>query len=149
MVKPIPEGMSAVTPFIMVKNVDKTIEFCQKAFDAQIRGIVKNADGTVMHCQLTIGGAALMFGEQMDGYPAHPGCTYLYLSDPDAAFKKAIANGGIVLYEPKDEFYGDRCGGLRDGQGNVWFTAKHIEDVAPDEINRRAANFDKTKTKAA
>jgi len=39
----------------------------------------------------------------------------------------------------QDQFYGDRSGQILDPWGHRWSIATHVEDVAPDEIARRAA----------
>jgi uncharacterized glyoxalase superfamily protein PhnB len=54
-------------------------------------------------------------------------------------FKSAVAAGATVVSEPADQFYGDRSGGCVEPSGNTIWLATHIEDVAPDELKRRAA----------
>lgn len=58
-------------------------------------------------------------------------------------FKQAIQAGGKAIVEPMDIFYGDRSGGLSDPFGTQWWIATHIEDVSPDEIERRMKNQNK------
>ncbi|WP_340124384.1 hypothetical protein [Methylobacter svalbardensis] len=38
----------------------------------------------------------------------------------------------------QDQFYGDRTGALEDPFGHIWFLATHKEDIAQEEISRRA-----------
>ena len=38
---------------------------------------------------------------------------------------------------PMDIFYRDRQGGVTDPSGNSWWIATHIEDVSPEELERR------------
>lgn len=52
---------------------------------------------------------------------------------------KAIAAGGKSLREVKNEFYGDRSGGVQDPCGNDWWIATHVEDVSREELERRFA----------
>jgi PhnB protein len=54
-------------------------------------------------------------------------------------FNQAIAAGAKVERPVKDQFYGDRSGGVKDPFGLVWHIATHIEDVAPEEMQKRAA----------
>ncbi len=63
----------------------------------------------------------------------------LYVPDTDALYHSAIAAGATSIREPANQFYGDRSGGVRDVCGNEWWMATHIEDVSPEEMERRMA----------
>ncbi|MNY42067.1 Glyoxalase-like domain protein [compost metagenome] len=63
---------------------------------------------------------------------------HLYVNDVDASFKQAIAAGGTVVSEVKDQFYGDRSGTLKDPYGHLWFLATHKEDLTQEQIEQRA-----------
>jgi uncharacterized glyoxalase superfamily protein PhnB len=63
---------------------------------------------------------------------------YLYVEDCDAAYKKALENGGVKVAEPETKFYGDRSAGVKDANGNEWWFGTHVEDVSPEEIKQRA-----------
>lgn len=84
-----------------------------------------------------------MFGEPMEGYrdPKSMGSTpvslMIYVTDVDQMFAQAIAAEATVQRPVADQFYGDRTGTLVDPFGHVWSIATHVEDVAPDEIERR------------
>jgi PhnB protein len=65
----------------------------------------------------------------------------LYSADVDAAWNRAVAAGAEVVYPLADQFYGERGGRLRDPFGHQWSLSQHIEDVSPEEMNRRAAEF--------
>jgi PhnB protein len=62
---------------------------------------------------------------------------YLYVSDCDAAYRKAVAAGATSVQEPATQFYGDRHGCVKDLCGNLWWMATHVEEVSPDEMERR------------
>jgi PhnB protein len=68
---------------------------------------------------------------------------YLYVEDVDAVYEHAISCGATELLPVQDQFYGDRSGGVTDPFGHVWYIATHIEDVSPEEIQRRAAEAGK------
>src|SRR5262249_46271638 len=75
---------------------------------------------------------------------------YLYVSNVDSVFQRAVKAGGAKIMEPTDMFYGDRSGGVKDPSGNSWFIATHKEDIAPAELAKRAEAFIKQqKNKAA
>ena len=63
----------------------------------------------------------------------------LYVEDVDAQAKQAVAAGAKVVRAVKDQFYGDRSGSFEDPFGHQWHIATHVEDVAPDEMHKRAA----------
>jgi len=135
-VNPIPEGYHTITPFLVVKDARRLIEFMKNAFDAEVNHISEN-DGVVMHGEVKIGNSMLMLAEENVNAPASSTGLYLYVTDTDAMYKKAIVAGGVSIMEPADQFYGDRNAGVKDFAGNNWWIATHIEDVSPEEIKRR------------
>ncbi|MBK7869473.1 MAG: VOC family protein [Saprospiraceae bacterium] len=138
-VNPIPEGFHTVTPYLLVKDSLALVDFLKKTFDAEEISIMSNPDGTVGHGQMRIGNSIVMLAEARGDYPPMPTMLYLYVEDVDAAYQRGIASGGKSLREPTDEFYGDRSCGLLDACGNQWWVATHIEDVSPEEMQRREA----------
>lgn len=140
-VKAVPEGFGTVTPFIMVRGVKQLLEYLGSAFQAKTLSAAPAPDGTVMHAEIEIGDSKLMLGESSDKWPAMPGSFYVYVEDCDAVYKRAVDAGGISKREPTDEFYGDRSCGVEDPSGNQWWIATHIEDVSPEEMERRQKEF--------
>jgi PhnB protein len=144
-VKPIPEGYHSITPYLGVEKAAEAIEFYKKAFNATQVMRLDMPDGTVGHAELRIGDSAIMlaspcgemaFGSPRDGHTSVG--LHLYVSDVDAQYKQALAAGGISISEPKDQFYGDRSGTLRDPFGHVWFLATRKEDLSEAQIRQRA-----------
>ena len=149
-VKPVPEGYHSVTPYLMVRGAQKTIDFVQKTFGAEvIGGQTKRPDGTLMHATFKIGDSLVMIGDATAEHPPLPAMLYVYVPDVDAAYKRAIAAGGTATVEPMDQFYGDRAGGLKDPAGVHWGIGTHKEDVAPQELKKRAEALFKQQGKAA
>jgi PhnB protein len=140
-----PKGYSTLTPYLVVKDGRAQLEFLKKAFDAKVEFVNERPDGSVGHASLDIGDSKIMIGQAMEGYPPMPAAIYMYVPDCDAVYKSAIAAGGKSKMEPADMFYGDRNGGVEDPNGNQWWMATHIEDVAPEELERRAAAAQKIK----
>jgi PhnB protein len=145
-VKPIPDGYSAVTPYITVKGASAAIDFYKKAFGAEESYRLDGPDGKVMHAEIRIGGAPIMLHDEMPDWKAlspqtigDTACSLmLYVSDADAVVKRAVAAGATLTMEVADQFYGDRCGSIKDPFGHKWSIATHIEDVSNEEIGKRA-----------
>jgi uncharacterized glyoxalase superfamily protein PhnB len=140
-VKPIPDGYHAVTPYLTVPGLAKTIEFLKQAFGAEVKEIMERPGGGVAHAEVKIGDSPIMMGEPDPNgpYAPRPCNLYLYVPDVDAVYARAIQAGGKSLREPKDEFYGDRGAGVEDPSGNYWWIGTHIEDVTPEELKKRMA----------
>jgi PhnB protein len=136
-VKPIPEGYTAVTPYLIVRDVDRLLAFLQAAFDATIVGVHRDKDGRVMHADALIGGAHVMMGQASDRFPEKLGSIHLYVPDADATYRAAISAGATSIYEPTTHFYGDRSGGVEDPCGISWWISTHVEDVSEEEVRRR------------
>lgn len=141
-VKPIPEGMSTVTPHLVVEGAAKAIEFYQKAFGAKAMASLPGPGGKVMHAQMTIGDSHIMLADDFPDYgsfgPKHlkgsPVTIHLYVEDADAVFKRAIDAGATVRMAMADMFWGDRYGVITDPFGHHWSIATHMRDMSPEEI---------------
>jgi PhnB protein len=137
-VKPIPDGYHTVTPYLTVDDPGAVIDFLKKAFDAQETYAMRDSNGKIRHAEVKVGNSMLMLGGAQGEWKARPSNFYLYVEDVDAVYKKAIAAGGKSISEPANQFYGDRHGGVTDSQGNGWWISTHVEDVSPEEVERRA-----------
>ncbi len=140
-VKPIPDGYHTVTPYLIVPGVAKLIDFLVKAFDAKEKLRIPRPDGSVAHAEVQIGDSMLMMGEPMGPFGPMPTSIYLYVTDCDAVYRRAIAAGGVSVMEVTDMPSGERYGGVKDPSGNIWWTATHVEDVSPEETARRFAEM--------
>jgi PhnB protein len=138
-VKPIPDGYHTVTPYLVVRDVPRLIEFVQQAFGATELMRHLRPDGSVMHAEVQIGDSRVMMGEAPPSSPPMPGCIHLYVVDMDALYHLALQAGATSLREPTDQFYGDRMAGVQDPAGNQWWIATHVEDVSPVDMALRAA----------
>lgn len=138
MAKPVPDGYTAVTPYLIVKDVQAQLDFVGKAFDAIIHVKMQMPNGVIGHCDVSIYGAHVMMGQAMQGHPAMPCMIHLYVQDADAVHAKALAAGGTLDAPVKDQFYGDRGGSVKDSNGNTWWISTHKEDLSEDQIRERA-----------
>ncbi|MBC7537399.1 MAG: VOC family protein [Bacteriovorax sp.] len=138
--KPIPDGYHSVTPYILVNDVPKALEFYKRAFGAEELLRLEMKPGQIAHAEFKIGNSVIMISgitPQMKLAPntgdSRDVCFMLYVNDVDAAAKTAIAAGMKVVKEVQDQFYGDRTGTFEDPFGNVWSIGTHIEDVSTEE----------------
>ena len=138
-VKPIPDGYHAVTPYLRVKGAANLISFLKDAFGADETFRMDGPGGAVMHAEVRLGDSMVMLGDATPEFDPVKSSIHLYVDNADAVYKRALAAGGTSLREPADQFYGDRSAGVQDAFGNEWWLATHIEDVSPEEIQRRAA----------
>ena len=146
-VKTIPEGYRSLTPYLFIKGAAAAIEFYKNVFGATERMRMPGPDGRVMHAELQIGDSILMLADESPSMGALSPQTIggsgslvsVYVADVDAAVAKAVAAGAKVVRPVKDQFYGDRTGGIIDPFGHIWSVATHVEDVTPEEMRKRAA----------
>lgn len=138
-IKPVPEGFHTVTPYLLVPDIARLIEFLKQAFDARVVHRTDMPDGSVMHAQVQIGDSMVMMGESRGEWKPMPCMLYLYVDDVDAWYHRGMKAGGTSVRELTNEFYGDRVGGVQDPCGNQWWLATHVEDVSPEEMARREA----------
>ncbi len=139
MVKAVPDGYHTVTPYLVVSEAEKVLDFAIRAFGAREKVRMPGPDGKVAHAEVSIGDSVVMMGSPSQSQRLMPGMIYLYVEDTDATYKKAVAAGGKSLEEPTDAFYGDRRAAVEDSQGNQWFIATHQEDPTPEEMQKRMA----------
>jgi uncharacterized glyoxalase superfamily protein PhnB len=137
-VKAIPEGYHTVTPYLVVSGADRVIEFLKQAFGAAEIQRTTGPDGAIRHAEVSIGDSRLMLGEAGGAYPPMPAMLHLYVEDVDTVYRRAIQAGAVTMREPVNEFYGDRMAGVKDLAGNQWWIATHVEDVSPEEMQRRS-----------
>ena len=137
-VKPIPDGFHTVTPYLVVDGASKLIDFLKQAFHAQEVHRNSGPDGSVMHAQVRIGDSMVMLADAVGEHKAMPTAIYLYVTDTDRLYKRALDAGATSMGAPADQFYGDRSGGVKDPSGNHWWIATHKEDVSPEEMAKRA-----------
>jgi len=146
-VKPIPDGYYTVTPYLIIKDAARALEFYKKAFGATELMRFADPSGKVGHAEIKIGNSIIMLGDECPEIGARspqalggsPVGIMLYVEDADARFKQALAVGGTVKQPLKDQFYGDRSGTLEDPFGHVWTIATHTRDVPHEEMLKAMA----------
>ena len=142
-VKPIPDGYHSVTPYLYIKGAAKAIDFYKRAFGATERMRMPGPNGTVGHAEIEIGDSVVMLADApptaADTSRGVTSSLLIYVKDVDATWKQALAAGASELQPLENKFYGDRMGMVRDPFGHEWSLGTHIEDVSPEEMERRMA----------
>jgi len=142
--KAVPEGFHTITPHLIVRDAARAIEFYQKAFGAEVRGISYAPDGKkIIHASLKIGDSFLMLNDEFPEWggacaPAPGGATgvqlHIYADDVDGLFERAASAGATVKMPLMDQFWGDRYGQVLDPFGHKWSLATHIKDMTQEEM---------------
>jgi PhnB protein len=129
----LPKGFHTVAPYCVVKGADKLLEFCEKAFGAEVKVRVPLPDGTLQHAEVRIGDSIVEMGDAGGHWQPLSAALHLYVADADATYARALEAGATSLYAPMDQPYGDREGGITDPCGNFWYIATHqATGLAPE-----------------
>jgi PhnB protein len=139
MPKPIPDGFTSVTPYLVVPDVKALMAFLTNAFGATEHFKLDMRDGSIGHADMSVFGAHIMMGQAGPHHPPVPAMLYLYVEDCDAIHAKALAAGATLDQPVKDQFYGDRSGSVKDYNGNIWWIATHKEDLTAEQLGQRVA----------
>ena len=142
----VPAGYHTATPYLILDDAARAIEFYAQAFGAAELDRYDAPNGRIGHAEIKVGDSIIMLADEYPGMgyrsPRAIGGTpvsiMLYVDDVDAQFERAIAAGATVRRPVATQFYGDRVGTLEDPFGHVWTMATHVEDLSHGEIMRRA-----------
>lgn len=145
-VKAIPDGYHSISPALTCKDAARAIEYYKKAFNAQEIMRMPAPDGKISHAELKIGDSIIFLNDEMGPTTGASSGTprmslFLYVQDADTTFNNAVKAGGKVDTPLENQFWGDRYGKLTDPFGHQWGIATHVEDLTPEEIDKRATAF--------
>jgi len=140
-----PEGYHTLTPYLNVRGAKAALSFYHEAFGAEELFRLEGPGDLLGHAEMRLGDSVFMLSDEHEDWgnrsPTSLGGTscqiMVYVSDVDTAFARAVAAGATVLRPVEDQFYGDRSGAVLDPFGHHWTLSTHVEDVPPDEMNRR------------
>ena len=121
-----PAGYATVNPFIIAHDANGLIGFLKQVFRATERPEARTLDddGLLLHAELAIGNATIMFGERKPGWPFTPSLLQVYVDDVETTLSVARQLGATVVTEPTD-FFGDTFSRFRDPWGNLWWVYRH------------------------
>lgn len=146
-VKRVPEGYHTITPSLTVHDAAAAIDFYKRAFGAEELARMPGPGGKVMHSELRIGDSRFFVIDDMGmgstKSPKGAGTTTcslnVYVEDCDAVWKRAVGAGATVAMPLDNQFWGDRYGALVDPYGHSWGIGSHVEDLTPEEMQKRGA----------
>jgi len=136
-VNPIPQDYGTVTPYLIVNGVPRLIDFLKETFHAEERARINDKKDHVGHAEVKIGNSMVMMADSTTQYTPIPSQLYVYVDNVDDAYRRAMRAGGTSEQEPTTQFYGDRTAAVKDPTGNVWWIATHVEDLSPQEMEKR------------
>lgn len=151
-VAPVPAGYTSLTPFLCVADGNAAIDFYTAAFGATVVSRMDTPDGGVAHAELDFGSGRLQLGDASEDYglvapePAGAPVNHsigLYLADVDAVTARAVELGATVREPPSTFVTGDRFASVIDPFGHRWSIMTKVEDVSPEEQERRLAEWAK------
>lgn len=117
-----PDGYQSVSPYLMVPDAQRTIDFLKLVFDAIELRRFDGSDGRVLHAEVRVDDTVVMFADATPEYPAFPAWMHVYVPDVDDTYRRALAAGGVSVQEPTErEGDPDRRGGVKDPAGNIWW----------------------------
>lgn len=131
--------------YLCVRDAAAAIDFYARAFGARELFRLTEPSGRVGHAEIDLDGHVLMLSEEYpemgvrspDGLDATPVTLHLHVEDADALVARAVAAGGTLERDLQDHFYGERSGTVRDPFGHRWLIGHAIEQVTPEEMQRR------------
>ena len=146
-VNPIPKDASPAAPYLSVSNAGEMIDFYKRALGAVEAYRLKMPDGRIGHAEIRIGGATIMLADEFpemgllspksQKIARPPVAIHLYVDDVDAVYDRMLAAGAASVKAPETEFFGERNAHLTDPSGHLWFISSRVEDVSPEEMQRR------------
>jgi PhnB protein len=129
----------SIMPFMYNDDPQAAFELYRKIFGAREVHRVTQPNGKPSHIQMAIGETHVMLDDataphaaeyrakgfagtprDFGGTPLH---LYIYVADADAAFQRALDSGSQVVDAMADKEWGDRCGGVQDPFGHIWYIA--------------------------
>ena len=101
--------------------------------------------GRIGHAQLKLGAGVVTLADEHPergilsplAFGGTGSMLHLHVSDVDDMTKRAVEAGAKILVEPKNQFYGERSSKVLDPFGHQWMLGQHLEEVSPEEMQRR------------
>jgi PhnB protein len=141
----------SIMPFLYIEGAARALEFYKSVFGATVLMRDEEPSGIVSHAMLKMGDTTVMLSDPSSAdvkqndvhrlsrpprsYGGSPVHLYIYVADVDDVVKRAIEAGAKAIDQVEDRDWGDRCGGIEDPWGHVWFVGTPLKDVPPKDSN--------------
>lgn len=131
--------------YLRAKDAEAAVDYYKRAFGAAEIFRLTEPGGRIGHVELDFGGTTVMLSNEFPEFGIHAPdpdapssfVIHLHVDDADATIEQAVAAGGSLIRAPQDQFYGERSGTLRDPFGYDWMIGHSIEELEPEEMQRR------------
>lgn len=148
-VKPIPDGYTSLTPFLVVEGAAAAIDFYTSVFGAELLEKMAGPGGSITHAELDFGNGRLQLSDPNPSYQLAAPATsdsvthsmVLYCSDVDGVVGRAAAAGAVIREAVQTFVTGDRFASIVDPFGQRWAVMTRVEDVDAAERDRRLADW--------
>jgi|HubBroStandDraft_1064217.scaffolds.fasta_scaffold12675_7 PhnB protein len=115
-----------LAPYLVAEDARGLIRFIEKGIGGRLSFEVADPKGGLVHAELKIADGVVMIGEKPAGRDRFPAMLHLYVTNSDAACRRAIDAGAVGVREPENSPDGLRRGGVRDGWGNEWWFSSPV-----------------------
>ena len=116
----IPPQYNRLMPYLIIPNATDFIAFMKEVFGAEEQIVVPRSEGVIMHGELRIGDAVIMFADVTPEFTARGAGIFIYVENVGDTYIKAIKAGAVSVMEPIQQPYGFSCG-FKDAFGNDWW----------------------------
>src|SRR3954467_15773320 len=123
----IPKQYLPVMPYLIVRDAKSFVDFTKAVFNASVQLIVPRDEKNIMHGELRINDAVIMFADATDEIKERAAGMFLYVDDVDDVYANAVENGVITLRAPATEEYGYSAG-FEDPFGNQWWIVEPMDN---------------------
>jgi len=121
-----PQGFSTVSPYLIVKDANKTIEFLASVFGATVLRTFPDPSGRVMHAEVRIDDTVVMLADGAPDWPPISSYVHVYVADVDATYQRALQAGAESIQVPIKKEDEDKRGGVQDAGGTTWWIATRV-----------------------
>lgn len=128
----VPAQYNRLMPYLIISNATAFAGFMKTVFNAEEQLVVPRSEGKIMHGELRIGNAVIMFADATEEFSARPAGMFIYVESVDDTYRKALEAGATSLMKPGKQPYGYSCG-FHDAFGNDWWPVEPpVEETGAD-----------------
>ena len=116
----IPAQYLPVMPYLILEDPKGFLEFAKNVFDATEQFITLHENGDIMHGEIKIGGAVIMFAQASENWSRKPAGMFIFVPNVDSVYNIALREKSTILMPPEQKDYGYTAG-FDDPFGNQWW----------------------------